>query len=93
MCCIVAVAALIGPRVAIVLWWLLDPARWSLAFGGEWIVPLLGLLFLPWTTLVVAFLAPFGGVAGLGLLWVVLALIVDLGAYGGGYRSRSVFGT
>lgn len=93
MCCVVAVAALIGPRVAIVLWWLLDPLRWALAFDGAWIVPVLGLFFLPWTTLVIAFLAPFGGVSGLGLLWVLLALIVDLGAYGGGYRSRRAFGT
>jgi Na+/melibiose symporter-like transporter len=93
VCCIVAVAALIGPRVAIVLWWLFDPARWALAFGGAWIVPVLGFFFLPWTTLVIAFLAPFGGIAGLGLLWVLLAVIVDLGAYGGGYRSRSAFGT
>jgi hypothetical protein len=88
MCCLVAVAALIGPRVAIVLWWLLDPARWGLTFAGSLVWPILGLLFLPWTTLVFVFLAPVG-VGDLGLLWLALALIVDLTSYGGSYRSRT----
>lgn len=87
MCCVVAVAALIGPRVAIILWFLFDPARWALAFAGSLVWPILGFLFLPWTTLVFVFLAPFGA-GGLALLWLVLALIVDLSSYGGGYRSR-----
>ncbi len=87
MCCLVLVAALIGPRVAILLWWLLDPARWGLAFNGVWVWPILGFLFLPWTTLVVALFAPFG-IDSLALLFIVLAVIVDVGAYGGGYRSR-----
>ena len=88
MCCIVALAAFIGPRVAIVIWLLLDPLRWAMAFGNTLLWPLLGFVFLPWTTLVFAWLAPFGRIGDLGLLWLVLALIADLSAYGGGYRSR-----
>ena len=88
MCCIVAIGALIGPRVAIVAWWLLDPARWSLVFSSA-LLPILGFLLLPWTTLVYVLLAP-GGIDTLGLIFLVIAVIVDLGAYGGGYRSRGV---
>jgi hypothetical protein len=88
MCCIVALAALIGPRIAIVAWWLFDPFRWAAAFQGAWLWPILGAVFLPWTTLVYVFLAPAGAIGGLGLVFLVLALIVDLGSYGGGFRSR-----
>jgi hypothetical protein len=88
VCCIVAIGALIGPRVAIVAWWLLDPARWALAFGSA-LLPILGFILLPWTTLVYVWLAP-GGIDTLGLIFLVLAVIVDVGAYGGGYRSRGL---
>jgi hypothetical protein len=88
VCCIVAIGALIGPRVAIVAWWLLDPARWALAFSSA-LLPILGFILLPWTTLVYVWLAP-GGIDTLGLIFLVLAVIVDLGSYGGGYRSRGI---
>jgi len=88
VCCIVAIGALIGPRVAIVAWWLLDPARWALAFSSA-LLPILGFILLPWTTLVYVWLAP-GGIDTLGLIFLVLAVIVDLGSYGGGYRSRGL---
>ena len=88
MCCIVAIGALIGPRVAIVAWWLLDPARWALAFSSA-LLPILGFILLPWTTLVYVWVAP-GGIGTLGLIFLVLAVIVDVGAYGGGYRSRGL---
>ena len=86
MCCVVLLGALIGPRVSIVAWWLLDSARWSGVFG-TFLWPLLGLLFLPWTTLVFVWVAP-GGVSGLGLVALVLAVLFDLGVLGGGYRQR-----
>ena len=88
MCCIVAIGALIGPRVAIIAWWLLDPARWALAFSSA-LLPILGFILLPWTTLVYVWVAP-GGIDTLGLIFLVLAVIVDIGAYGGGYRSRGL---
>lgn len=86
VCCIVAIGALIGPRVAIVAWWLLDPARWALVFSSV-LWPILGLVLLPWTTLVYVWLAP-GGIDTLGLILLGVAVIVDLSSYGGGYRSR-----
>jgi hypothetical protein len=95
VCCVVALGALIGPRVAIAFWFLFDPIRWERAFQGLVVGPLvwaiLGFLFLPWTTLVFVWLAPFGLIGGLGLLWLVLALVIDLSAYGGGFRSRGWF--
>jgi hypothetical protein len=88
VCCLAAIGALIGPRIAIVAWWLLDPARWALVFSSV-LWPIIGFLVLPWTTLVYVWLAP-SGIDTLGLIFLVLAVIVDLGSYGGGYRSRGL---
>ena len=53
------------------------------------IIPCLGFLFLPWTTLAwaVAY-APIRGVTGFGWFIVILGFFVDLGSYTSGYRAR-----
>jgi hypothetical protein len=87
MCCLVTILALLGPRAAILIWYLFQPSRWNATF--ETIVwPLLGALFLPWTTLMYVLVAP-GGVAGWDWVWMILAVLIDLGSYGGGgYGNR-----
>ena len=51
MCCLLAALLLIGPRAGILVWWLIDQARWMAAFSGSFLWPLLGFIFVPWTTL------------------------------------------
>lgn len=81
MCLLFAILALLGPRALIFFWWVLEPARWGATFQNG-IVPLIGFLFLPWTT--IAWVAVFpGGVEGLDWLWVGIALVVDVASYGG----------
>jgi hypothetical protein len=90
MCCIFTILALLGPRAAAVVWWLLDPARWNLAFNGL-LVPLLGLIFLPFTTLMYVVVFP-GGVDGFDIVWLGLAFALDLFTWlGGGYKNRNQF--
>ena len=48
--CLFLILLLFGPRSVIVVWWLLQPLRWDATFGS-FIVPFLGFLILPWTTL------------------------------------------
>ena len=86
MCCVVSVLAFIGPRAGIVVWWLMDPSRWQTAFP-VWIWPLLGALFVPWTTLAYVFVAS-GGVHGLDWILLVIAVLADLSMYGGGRYSK-----
>jgi hypothetical protein len=90
MCCLAATLMLLGPRVAIFFWWLFEPARWSLAFD-TFIVPFLGFLFLPWTTLMYVVVFP-GGVDGFDWIWLGLGLAADVLSYTGGgvsgYRNR-----
>ncbi len=50
MCCLFTTLVLIGPRAAIFVWWLINPLRFSFAFNTV-ILPILGIIFLPWTTL------------------------------------------
>ena len=87
MCCLISSLLLFGPRIAFLIYWLLTPrggAKVGEAFGS-WMVPLLGVIFVPWTALAYAFFFPIGGFE-----WLLLAFafLVDLAAYGGGYRSR-----
>ena len=49
MCCLVLIAGFIGPRFALFVWWIFGD-QVDRAFDS-WIWPLLGLFFLPWTTL------------------------------------------
>jgi hypothetical protein len=78
--CAILLAAVVGPRAINVVWWLLDPARWAATFGGP-LVPILGILFLPWTTIAWVFTMP-SATNGLGFVAVSIGLLADLGTYG-----------
>ena len=87
MCCIVSLLVFIGPRIAAIAWYLTDTARWNAAFNNI-LWPLLGVLFLPWTTLAWVLMSP-DGIQGLQWLVVIFGFLVDIGALGGGgYSNR-----
>lgn len=61
----------------------------SRAFQDGWILPLLGIIFLPLTTLSYVVVYALGnGVNGVAWLWVVLGLLFDLGLHGSGVASN-----
>lgn len=83
MCCAGAILLFFGPRVLLAVMWLFNNNYLNRAYDN-FIVPLLGFVFLPWTTLAYAFAVnTFGGLSGLGLIVVIVALLVDLASYGG----------
>jgi hypothetical protein len=87
MCCLFTTLVLFGPRLAILVWWLIDPVRWNQAFA-TFLWPLLGFLFLPWTTLMYVIVFP-GGVTGFDWVWLILMFIADIASYtGGAYGNR-----
>ncbi|NTU70727.1 MAG: hypothetical protein HGB10_02755 [Coriobacteriia bacterium] len=86
-CCLFASILAGAPRFAFVLWWLFQPGRIGRTFDG-FLWPLLGLIFVPWTTLMYVMVYP-GGIGGFDWLWLALALFIDLGTYGGGAKSKS----
>jgi hypothetical protein len=73
---------LFGPRLAGALWWLLQPMRWDATFT-TFLIPVIGLVFLPWTTVMYVLVAP-GGVHGMDLIWLLLAVLADVSSYAGG---------
>lgn len=86
-CFVVALGAFF-PRVALVLLWLFGDTV-ETAFDNNWLVPLLGLIFLPFTTLTYVLLHWWlGDVTGFVWFFVVLAFLADIGSYAGGARSR-----
>jgi hypothetical protein len=87
MCCIIAALFAAGPRAAILIWWLIDQVRWNLAFDS-FLVPFIGFLIAPWTTLMWVVVFP-GGVDGFDYLWLGIAVAFDLFTwFGGGYTNR-----
>lgn len=81
MGCLVVLLAVFSPRLALLLVWLLTPLV-QRAFDGI-LLPLLGFIFLPITTLVYVILwTPGVGVSGLRWIWVGLGLLLDLSAHG-----------
>ena len=93
MGCLIALFALISPRLALVLLAIFSNVL-SHAFDS-WVVPLLGFFLLPWTTLAYAAFWDWGNghhVVGFEWFFVVLAFLIDLGAYGQGRRARPARG-
>lgn len=87
MSCLVALIALLTPRLAIVLVVLFSDYLGT-AYETR-IVPFVGFLFLPLTTLAYAWaIHSHGSVAGFALAVVLLALLIDLGIVGGSARRR-----
>lgn len=84
MGCFILLFAFIGPRVALAFTWifttLVDRAY------DDWIVPVLGFVFLPWTTLVYALAYNGRDVSPLGWFFVALALLADVASYRAGAR-------
>jgi hypothetical protein len=75
-------------RVALVVVWLTTPLV-TRAFHGGWILPLLGVFFLPVTALTYTVVfALAGNVTGLGWLWIVGALLLDLASHTGQTSKR-----
>jgi hypothetical protein len=83
--CLIGLVILFLPRTVMVVLWLFTDYL-STAFG-TWVWPLLGFFLLPTTTLAYAVAENrYGGVRGIGLVLVIIGVLLDLGALGGGGR-------
>jgi len=89
MCCVISSLFFLGPRAGLLVWWLVNPGRFSMVYNNL-LLPLIGTIFLPITTLTYTLIykPSFGGLAGLDWLWMGIAILVDLSLYGGGVFSR-----
>jgi hypothetical protein len=82
MPCLFALMAGFAPRLASLFLWLARPAMFSAAFNGSWFWPILGIIFLPFTTIMYVILwSPVVGLTTWDWMWLVLAVICDVMHY------------
>jgi hypothetical protein len=87
-CCLLA-GILLFPRVALALMWFFSTYL-QRAFHGGLVLPVIGFLFLPLTTIVYAWeVNSHMPTAGINLLWLLIAVVIDLGGLGGGAHRQS----
>lgn len=87
MPCFLVILAMLIPRVVMFFIWLLTD--WFSRAFGNFLLPLLGFFFMPYTTLAyTAAKVSGGGVEGWWLVLLVVAIIADIGHWGGGVSSR-----
>ena len=74
----------------LLMYWIGRPLMMDAAFG-TFILPCLGFLFLPFTTLMYVWLIQgVGGIQGLDWLWLILAVLMDLSTVASaGYANRN----
>jgi hypothetical protein len=88
MPCIVAVIALAFPRIVLALLFFFSNYL-DRSFQGV-LLPVLGFLFLPLTTLVYAWLVNTGlPTSGVYLILLIVAVIIDAGSWSGAKRRRA----
>ncbi len=88
MCCALTTLFFFGPRVALLVWWLIHPGLFRLAFN-HWVLPLLFAIFAPYTMIfyiISWYLGP--GISGFEWILIMVGIFLDITSYGGGYRSR-----
>lgn len=88
MPCLLGVIAAFFPRVIIILLMLFS-SYISSPFGGKLLLPILGLIFLPFTLLLYCVVRnEHGAVEGVWWIPVVLGLLLDFGVIGGGAKAK-----
>jgi hypothetical protein len=89
MPCLLLVVILLFPRITLACMWLFS-SYLQRAFQGGLLLPLLGFFFLPLTTIVYAWEINHDmPTAGINLLYLLVAVIIDLGGLGGGARRKA----
>ncbi|KPK53915.1 MAG: hypothetical protein PVH03_01060 [Chloroflexota bacterium] len=86
MCCFITALLFVGPRLGILVWYLLNPIYVNAAFDN-FFWGFLGWLFLPWSTLMYIAIYP-GGILGFDWILLGLGVFLDMFTYFGGYRNK-----
>jgi len=88
MPCLLAIIALIFPRVLIAVLWFFT--NWFNGVFQSVLWPVLGFIFLPVTTLWYSVVIKnYGGQwTTTNLVIMVIAVVIDMGSWGGGYKNR-----
>ena len=75
--CLLAFGFAVAPRIFLVLAWIFSE-RWQVVWRGDFFVPLLGIIFLPYTTIMYMLVWTLTGVQGWDWIWILLGLFLDI---------------
>jgi hypothetical protein len=75
--CLLAFGLAVAPRFFLILAWLFS-SRWPIVWQGDFLVPLLGIIFLPYTTIMYMLVWTITGIQGWDWIWILLGLFLDL---------------
>ncbi len=75
--CILAFGLAVAPRLFLILAWIFSN-RWQLVWHGQWFLPLLGIVVLPYTTVMYMLVWSPTGIAGWDWLWILLGVWLDI---------------
>ena len=85
--CLLAFGAAVAPRLILILAWIFGN-RWDRVWDGNWIIPLLGIIALPYTTIMYMLTWSPGGLQGFDWVWLALGVMLDIMKWGQVARSR-----
>jgi hypothetical protein len=84
--CLLALGAAVAPRLVLIFMWIVGP-RINAAFTS-WIWPLLGIIFLPYTTIMYVLVWSPAGITGWDWVWVGLGFALDAMKWSQIYANR-----
>jgi hypothetical protein len=85
--CLLAFGASVAPRLILILAWIFG-SRWDRVWDGNWILPLLGIIALPYTTIMYLLVWSPAGLSGFDWVWLALGVMLDIMKWGQVARSR-----
>jgi hypothetical protein len=87
--CLLGLVIAFAPRVVLIFAWIFSD-RWPLVWKGDFIVPLLGIIFLPYTTVMYMLVVNpvTGGITGADWIWIALGFILDIVKWANVYQYR-----
>ncbi len=75
--CLLAIGASVAPRLVLIFAWIFG-RRWDLVWDGNIILPLLGIIALPYTTIMYVLVWSPAGLHGFDWVWLFLGVMLDV---------------
>ena len=75
--CILAFGAAVAPRLVLIFAWIFGN-RWDLVFKDNIILPLLGIIVAPYTTIMYLLVWSPAGISGFDWVWLGLGVLLDI---------------
>jgi len=85
--CLLAFGIAAAPRLVLIFAWIFG-RRWDLVWQGDWLLPLLGIIAAPYTTVMYMLVWSPAGLHGFDWVWLLLGVMLDVMKWGQTFRYR-----